>query len=136
MNRTLRLRAFVPLLAVLGLGCSGSPPPTPAPPAELANFQIVVGMTDDGIVLQCTDGCAWVDLSFSVRPYAAEVAVDNAGMADASASAQSPDSFLFTVQKTEEGIRLRGIHGSAWTELSFSCAPGACSVPIDEMGMA
>lgn len=134
MDGTFRLRAFTPLLVVIGLGCSSSPPATPAP--TLSGFQIVVGMTEDGIALQCTEGCAWRDLSFSARPYAAEVPVDYNGMTGSAENMRTSESFLFTVQKTDDGVRLRGIHGSAWTELSFKCAPGTCRVSIDEMGMA
>ena len=136
MNRNRHLRWFNCMIIALGFGCSSSSDRTSQPDPESADFRIVVGLTDDGVVLRCTEGCAWIDLTFSAIPYGAEQAVDNFGMTNPSRTAQASDSFLFTIQRTADGIRLRGLEGSLWTELSFECAPGACSVAIDENGIA
>ena len=36
---------------------------------------------------------------------------------------EEPAGFLFSVQKTPDGILLKGLEGCAWTELSFSLVP-------------
>ena len=96
----------------------------------------MVSLTDDGIDLRCTEGCAWTALAFGARPYGQEQAVDNFGMTNPSRTTEAAESFLFTIQRTDDGVRLRGLEGTSWTELAFECAPGTCSVPIDRNGMA
>ena len=42
--------------------------------------------------------------------------------------------FLFTITKTENGIELKGIEGTAWTELKFSLAENGKQA-INQNGM-
>jgi hypothetical protein len=42
--------------------------------------------------------------------------------------------FLFTISKTENGIILKGIEGTAWTDLTFSLVEDGRQA-IDQFGM-
>ena len=42
--------------------------------------------------------------------------------------------FMFTITKTENGIVLKGIEGTAWTDLSFSLLENRKQA-IDQFGM-
>ena len=47
---------------------------------------------------------------------------------------EEPARFLFSVQKTPDGILLKGLEGCAWTELGFTLAFGGTQA-IDQYGM-
>ena len=104
---------------------------------DLKNFKVVVEKTDNGIKMQSLEGSAWIDLSFSInndRPQA----IDEYGMAELNKISSDKDSnladFLFTITKTENGIVLKGIEGTAWTELKFSLADNKKQA-INQYGM-
>jgi len=104
---------------------------------DLKSFKVVVEKTDDGIKMQSIDGSAWIDLAFSInkdRPQA----IDEYGMTDLNKVSSEKDSnladFLFTITKTENGIVIKGIEGTAWTDLRFSLAENGKQA-IDQFGM-
>lgn len=104
---------------------------------DLKDFKVVVEKTEIGIKMQSIDGSAWIDLSFNInndRPQA----IDEYGMTELDKVSSSKDSnladFLFTITKTENGIILKGIEGTAWTDLSFSLAENGKQA-IDQFGM-
>jgi hypothetical protein len=104
---------------------------------NLKSFKVVVEKTDNGIKMQSVEGSAWVDLSFSIsndRPQA----VDEYGMTELNKISSDKDSnladYLFTITKTENGIVLKGIEGTAWTDLSFSLLKNGKQA-IDQFGM-
>ena len=104
---------------------------------DLKNFKVVVEKTDNGIKMQSVEGSAWIDLSFSInndRPQA----IDEYGMTELNKISSEKDSnladFLFTISKTENGIVLKGIEGTAWTDLSFSLLENEKQT-IDQFGM-
>ena len=90
---------------------------------ELKDFKIVVEKTDNGIKMKSTKGSAWIDLYFSLKDYKPQ-AVDEYGMTKLNNASSKKDTnladFLFTIIRTEKGIELRGIEGTAWKELKFS----------------
>ena len=90
---------------------------------DLKNFKIIVEKTDSGIKLQAAEGCAWIDLSFSYNTDKPQ-AINEYGMTNLNktSSEKEPNlaDFLFTISKTENGIALKGIEGTAWIDLSFS----------------
>ena len=105
--------------------------------AELKDFKIIVEKTDNGIKMKSEKGSTWIDLSFSLnndRPQA----VDEYGMTELKNVSENKDEkladFLFTITKTENGIELKGIEGTAWTELKFSLAENKKQA-IDQFGM-
>jgi hypothetical protein len=104
---------------------------------NLNSFKVVVEKTDNGIKMQSVEGSAWVDLSFSIsndRPQA----IDEYGMTELNKISSDKDSnladFLFTITKTENGIVLKGIKGTTWTDLSFSLLKNGKQA-IDQFGM-
>ena len=104
---------------------------------DLKSFKVVVEKTDNGIKMQGVEGSAWIDLSFSInndRPQA----IDEYGMTELNKISSDKDSnladFLFTITKTENGIILKGIEGTAWTDLSFSLLEKGKQA-IDQFGM-
>ena len=104
---------------------------------DLKNFKVVVEKTDKGIKMQSIEGSAWIDLSFSInndRPQA----IDEYGMTELNKISSDKDSnladFLFTITKTENRIILKGIEGTAWTDLSFSLLENGKQA-INQFGM-
>ena len=104
---------------------------------DLKDFKVVVEKTENGIKMQSVKGSAWIDLSFSLnndRPQA----IDEYGMTELNKISSDKDSnladFLFTITKTENGIVLKGIEGTAWSDLSFPL-PENGKQEIDQYGM-
>ncbi len=106
----------------------------------VADFAFVVRTSANSINLTCTTGCAWKTLSFSARVDGAPQAVDQNGMVRSrgKGSEEQPGlaNFLFTIQRTADGVKLQGKRGSAWNSLSFSCPTGRCEQAVDRYGMA
>jgi len=105
-------------------------------PSELQEFKMAIKKTDKGLELQGLKGSAWTNLSFTLNNHRPQ-AVDEYGMTDVEKSTGSDTKladFLFTIEKTKNGILLKGIKGTAWKELSFSLIKGE-SQQIDQMGM-
>ena len=104
---------------------------------DLKSFKVVVEKTENGIKMQSIKGSAWVDLSFSINNDKPQ-AIDEYGMTELNKISSDKDSnltnFLFTITKTENGIVLKGIEGTAWTDLSFSLLKNGKQA-IDQFGM-
>ena len=90
---------------------------------DLKDFKIIVEKTDNGIKMKSVEGIAWIDLSFNLENDQTQ-AVDEYGMTEVNKVSSKKDSnladFLFTITKTDSGIKLKGIEGTAWIDLSFS----------------
>lgn len=106
-------------------------------PTELKDFKIIIEKTDNMIILKSQKGSAWKDLSFSLKNYQPQ-AVDECGMTELNNATYCTDekhaNFLFTISKTEKGIELKGIEGTAWSELKFSLAKNKKQA-INQFGM-
>ena len=107
------------------------------PSSDLKSFKITIEKTGDGLKMHSSEGSAWIDLSFSLvnnKPQA----IDEYGMTDSDKVSSDKDSdladYLFTITKTENGITLKGIEGTAWKELSFSLSQTEKQM-IDQLGM-
>ncbi len=105
---------------------------------DLSDFKIVIKKTENGVAMKCLKGCAWTHLSFNLYENYAQP-VDQNGMAELNKVSSKRDSnlahFLFTIAKTDNGIKLKGIKGTAWTRLSFSLNKYQ-EQAIDQNGMA
>ena len=104
---------------------------------DLKDFKLVVEKTESGVKMQGIKGTAWIDLSFTInndRPQG----IDEYGMTDLDNVSSNKGSnladFLFTITRTDKGIELKGIEGTAWTDLSFSLAENGKQA-IDQKGM-
>ena len=93
---------------------------------ELNDFQIVVQTTDYEFKLTCQNGCAWTDLSFTLKPYAIQYVNQN-GMTTAheTSNSEQVDNLLVKISKSEKSVILEGIEGTAWTRLEFSASKQA-----------
>jgi len=104
---------------------------------DLKDFKIVIEKTDTGISMTCKNGCAWKELTFSLKDDKPQ-AIDEYGMTELNENSPDKDAnladLLFTIIKTKEGIILKGIEGTAWTDLSFSLSKNKQQA-IDQMGM-
>ena len=87
--------------------------------------------------MQSLKGSAWNDLSFSLPNYQPQT-IDEYGMTGLDKVSTNKDAnladYLFTVTKTKDGIKLIGLAGTAWKELSFTLPPNGQQV-IDQFGM-
>jgi hypothetical protein len=104
---------------------------------DLKDFKIVIEITDNGIKMQSLKGSAWLDLTFSIDDNQSQ-AIDELGMTELDKKISDKDlkhaDFLFTITKTKKGIVLRGLEGTAWTDLSFTLAKNKKQA-IDQFGM-
>ena len=104
---------------------------------DLKDFKVVIEKSDNGIKMHSVKGSAWIDLSFSINNDKSQ-AIDEYGMTELNNVSSKKDSnladFLFTITKTEKRIVLKGIEGTAWTNLSFSLLENGKQA-IDQFGM-
>jgi len=105
---------------------------------ELSKFVILVETTNDGIKLTNIEGSAFKELAFSLTTNKKQC-VDQYGMSSVKKHKSVNDdnfaNFIFKIKKTKKGIKLEGIEGTAWKNLSFSCPNGVCHQYIDQNGM-
>lgn len=106
---------------------------------EPTEFLILIQKTETGLSLKCESGCYWKDLSFSLKQGEYQM-VDQNGMTtknqhDLTAGDRN-SRFLFNIRHTANGIELKGMHGTHWNTLTFSCAENDCHQYIDQHGMA
>ena len=105
---------------------------------QSTKFLILVETTDEGLKLTGQEGCAWKKLTFKIKQDNSQ-AIDQYGMTSLNGDNHKEDkdlsNFLFIIEKTKEGISLKGQKGTAWSNLSFSCPKGKCYQYIDFNGM-
>jgi hypothetical protein len=103
----------------------------------LKEFKITIEKTDNGLKLLSDKGSAWIDLSFSLAKDKPQ-AIDEYGMTQLGKVSTDKDpklaDYLFTITKTNEGITLTGVEGTAWKELSFSLEKNGRQA-INQFGM-
>lgn len=114
LKKTLQITTFCILLG----SCNN------ANNATLKPFQLKMEKTAEGVKINCLQGCAWTELTFSKNEHQPQI-IDEYGMVDAKKKNPVKESdqladFSISVIKTQEGIELKGEKGTAWTELTFS----------------
>eukprot|EP01013_Petalomonas_cantuscygni_P031785 TRINITY_DN58097_c0_g1_i1.p1 TRINITY_DN58097_c0_g1~~TRINITY_DN58097_c0_g1_i1.p1 ORF type:complete len:154 (-),score=1.72 TRINITY_DN58097_c0_g1_i1:87-518(-) len=104
---------------------------------KLKDFKVIVEKSESGIKMKGVEGSAWIDLSFGIKN-GRQQAIDEYGMTELNKVSTNKDSnlanFLFTIIKAENGVVLKGIEGTAWTDLNFSLAENEKQA-IDQNGM-
>lgn len=104
---------------------------------DLKDFKIIIEHTEDGVKMQGIEGSAWIDLSFDLNNDRSQ-AVDEYGAIILEEASSVKDKnladFLFTITRTEDGLKLKGIEGTAWTDLSFPLGKNHKQA-IDQNGM-
>ncbi|WP_196889464.1 hypothetical protein [Aureivirga sp. CE67] len=100
-------------------------------------FKISIEKTENGLKMKSLEGTAWIDLSFSLKNDKPQ-AIDEFGMTSLKDTkpkeSQDLANFKFTISKTDEGVTLKGLEGTAWKELSFSILDNEKKI-IDQNGM-
>ena len=109
--------------------------------SEKSSFLLLIENTKDGIKLTSRKGCAFKELSFSLKKGQTQE-IDQFGMRDANDEVRIVNddnlaSFRFTITKKNDGSNLdvafEGIEGTTWKKLSFVIPDG--SQLIDQNGM-
>ena len=105
--------------------------------SELVDFEILVTNTKNGIKLNCIDGCAWRELEFTLVNEHRQL-LDAFGMSTNSKNekikGENFSAFLISLQKTNGELILKGIRGTAWTDLSFTLIARKVQT-IDQFGV-
>ena len=105
--------------------------------SDVKDFKIKIEKTDNGLKMQSLKGSAWVDFSFSLPNDRPQI-IDEYGMTQLDKVSTNKDAnladYLFTITKTKNGIKLTGIEGTAWKELSFTLTKNGQQM-IDQFGM-
>jgi len=102
------------------------------------DFKInVISVKDGTVKLECTEGCAWEDLSWT-RSNMQPQAINAYGMINNIDERVDENDrlprFLFTIEPTDNGAILESIRGTSWDKLSFACL-NDCNQMIDYEGL-
>jgi hypothetical protein len=134
IERSAVIRAFLFTLLMVGTTCYLIAQEAVSP--KHSPFSVVISKTDQGFKLICTQGCAWKELTFTI-PEGKPQAIDEFGMRtltkNITIEESNPSKFLFTLAVVEGGLKLKGMKGTSWQELGFTC-PSNCRQTIDENG--
>lgn len=88
----------------------------------LNDFKITIEKNGNEIIMKCSEGCAWIDLTYENKKEFQ--AINESGMTeikgDQSEAKENSSKFLITISKSDNGISLKGLKGTAWIDLSFS----------------
>ena len=101
-------------------------------------FLILIETSNDLINLTFQEGCAWKELSFTLIKNKVQN-IDQNGMVAEKREKLVKDNiqsyFLFSIEKTKNGLSFKGIKGTAWEKLNFDCPKTKCHQYIDQKGM-
>lgn len=97
-------------------------------PNKPKKFAITIeNVGNDVLKFKCPSNCAWLELSFYSKYKPMEL-LDEYGMTTVGYSRTTIDErladFLFSVDLKDDKIFLKGLHGTAWTELNFPLPTG------------
>ncbi|WP_435415478.1 M56 family metallopeptidase [Polaribacter aestuariivivens] len=99
---------------------------------KISEFNITVEKNDETIILKCTNGCAWTDVSFTLRKNKSQ-AVDKFGMTGISEKSEKSD-FKFIMTNNGNELNLKSSKGTAWITLNFS-AENNKMAKLDQFGI-
>ena len=107
---------------------------------KVAKFSILVETSFDEIKLTCSEGCVWKELIFISSIFSVPQAIDQYGKTTFPRNSNYKESlhakFLFTINRTQEGVSLEGKEGTMWKSLTFECAGDKCFRRIDGWGIS
>lgn len=105
---------------------------------DLKDFKLVIENTKTGLNMQSIEGTAWKELSFRLSNNQSQ-AIDEYGMTDLDQVSPAKDAnladFLFTITKTNKGVELKGIEGTAWETLSLTLSFDGEKFIVDQFGV-
>ena len=96
-------------------------------------FSIQIENTDSQIKLTCSEGCDWKTLSFSAEENQTQL-IDNTGMSTSGGKGSENAKFLFKIRKKKNAVFLKGMEGTAWTQMEFRLRDNE-SKTIDQDGI-
>ena len=135
MKSSIKSFSWISLIVMVSIACQSA---GYNQTSDIPKFKLIVEPTDTGIKLQSIEGSAWTELTFSL-PAFKEQYVNQFGMTDASENqtdeANNLANYLIAISKTETGITLKGIAGTAWKDLEFSLKKNQQQA-IDQYGMS
>lgn len=103
-------------------------------------FNIRIESSKKAIKLVCLQGCNWKELHYRTTSANILQAVNRYGMIDLTQrdvmQSEYVNDFLFTIETSANSIRLKGMEGTAWKELSFDCLDLQCKRIINAYGIA
>lgn len=124
----------VSFILILLAGCASQKNTT-----DVREFVIRVERSGPEITLSCQYGCAWSELAFNSRENQ-QIVVHAYGLAplgDARVPKFNSDAlapFLFTMERTDNGVFLRGNQGTSWQSLSLALSENE-SMAINHKGI-
>jgi hypothetical protein len=100
---------------------------------QIKHFNITMERSNNKIVMKCSEGCSWKDLSYENDQDFQTI--NEFGMTNIDDDqADNNESFLIKITKTDSEIKLKGLKGTVWTDLSFSLTNSQIAI-IDEKGV-
>ena len=97
------------------------------------DFDIQIKMTKTDVVMSCTRGCSWVNLSYTKPLSGKSQWIDENGMVG-DLSQGSTSHLLFSLSYEGAEVRLVSKHGTYWKELNFTLSENQ-AINIDQNGM-
>ena len=85
----------------------------------VAEFSIVIETLPEELKLTCENGCAFKELTFTLKEGGTQ-RIDQNGMW---VDRDTDPEFAFEITRTADGLAFKGIKGTTWTNLTSSCAP-------------
>jgi hypothetical protein len=100
--------------------------------ANLKGFAMTMNLDGNKVEMQCSSGCQWTKLSFTLPLMGKVQMVNENGMAGEETET-SKSAFLFDLSFDDNTILLNGHIGTAWKKLSFSMMEGKQAI-FDQHG--
>lgn len=100
--------------------------------ANLKGFAMTMNLDGNRVEMQCSAGCNWTELSFTLPILRKAQLVNESGMTSEETQT-SKSAFLFDLSFDNNTILLIGHKGTAWKKLSFSMMEGKQAI-IDQQG--
>lgn len=109
-----------------------------ARPVETPRFSMILERNGDSWHATCETGCTWNEVSARNKLFpSARVLIDNRGITAPATSADSTASFAFTVETDgQRGWQAKGLRGTSWASLGFTCGTATCRARVTETGVA
>ncbi|WP_104735446.1 M56 family metallopeptidase [Hanstruepera ponticola] len=125
---------LLPLLAILIYSFSTKKEVIENSSNSVANsntFTITIEKDNNELKLSCLEGCAWKELTFKDTQNNSNI-IDFYGVS--SEKSDDNSDFAFIVESKNNGVNLKSLKGTAWTDLSFTLSSDGKQV-IDKNGM-
>jgi hypothetical protein len=143
--RAIKVMLLIPMLAgALSLFSETVYVTSPAPVENLVssvkatpNFLVRIESSENKVKISGLQGCAFKELTFNLHNGGTQ-AINQYGMADENEENvidENLANFLFKIKKTDAGLALEGVKGTAWKELTVKGEGNNFDQLIDQNGM-